>query len=410
MTLSYYPRGGSLYVRLTINKVPYRFAAKIQMPIDIAFDGRRQAFKGTTTQAMKANSLIAESKALIMSIASRVDPSDIKDVYHREFNAVAEDTPAQALNVGRIIKEYYLGGKNAKGKQYAEMSLKLFKTAHSSYLKWGKDIDLSKFDMTNTDISSRKVIGERWFKAWRDYDEFMSEELECGSNTRAGYLRLINVAVEWAKDKYYLALPKPYMVDTEDVPIVVLDPSFVKSFIRKQGLDQLMFEVSAMILTTTLRMSDIESLRPQHFVKVEGSFHLRKRNKKTGAMTTIPLHPVVSEFLSHNISTYGSVFCKKVNHWVVREQMPEFFSQFPECQEMTTVVRKGREIVRPLWEYCKPHMLRKSAITTMIYDGVDTRFIKFASGHSQNSPSFERYVAHVDRVFRNKLAEYYDGF
>ena len=70
---------------------------------------------------------------------------------------------------------------------------------------------------------------------------------------------------------------------------------------------------------------------------------------------------------------------------------------------------KGNEhvITKQLWEWVHPHLLRKTAITTMIYNKVPERFIKFASGHTTNSNAFERYVGHVEKYYKSEINDYY---
>jgi integrase len=70
---------------------------------------------------------------------------------------------------------------------------------------------------------------------------------------------------------------------------------------------------------------------------------------------------------------------------------------------------RGNEFVvsKTLWEWVHPHMLRKTAITNMIYNKVPERFIKFASGHALKSNAFERYVGHVERYYQSEINDYY---
>lgn len=406
MKVAFFLRGKTIWARLTVDGVAHRFTTKVFLPHGCTFDSRKQEVSGRSTPAMRANSRLADAKALIMSLAFTIPPTEVREQYLRQFMEETDEKSPELL-VAPIFRAYVRGGKSMDNKSYADGSISLFNSAYNSYIRWGRDIDLIDFDLTRQpNIQQRMALGDRWKKFWRQFDDFLSDELELMANSRASYFRMVNTVLTWAERTYYVSLPHRYSVSSEECPIVVLDPNFVKRFMRLD-MNSNIYQVSAMILMTTLRVSDIVRLKPNHFELKDGQYSLRKKNHKTGAMTTIPLHPVIGKFLGENIAARGTVFPEDNSEESIRLSMPKFFSQFPECQEMVTVYRGGQEVTEPLWTYCKPHMLRKSAITTMIYDGVDERFIKFASGHSAGSSAFERYVAHVDRMFRNRLQEYY---
>jgi integrase len=96
----------------------------------------------------------------------------------------------------------------------------------------------------------------------------------------------------------------------------------------------------------------------------------------------------------------------------VYAEMKTLFKMYEDLNEnvsITDVDVRGNEFIvtKPLWEWVHPHLLRKTAITTMIYNKVPERFIKFASGHTTNSTAFERYVGHVEKYYKSEMNDYY---
>ncbi len=95
--------------------------------------------------------------------------------------------------------------------------------------------------------------------------------------------------------------------------------------------------------------------------------------------------------------------------------MKDLFRTYEECHEVYTISRlgvRGEDVYesKPLYEWVHPHMLRKTAITTMLFNGVPERYIKFASGHTENSEAFGLYVGHNEKNYKNEVVNYYNKF
>jgi site-specific recombinase XerD len=59
-----------------------------------------------------------------------------------------------------------------------------------------------------------------------------------------------------------------------------------------------------------------------------------------------------------------------------------------------------------LYKFVTPHVLRRSAITSMLVAGVDEETVKKMSGHARNSGSFNVYVGHVQSHFDEQSNKY----
>jgi integrase len=173
-----------------------------------------------------------------------------------------------------------------------------------------------------------------------------------------------------------------------------------------------LWEISATILITTLRIGDAMSLTEKDLILTKDIVYLRKKNEKTGVYSEMPLPKFLSDIYRENLTRHGRIYSIQPDREVVYKGMKDFFRMYDDLHEIVSVADvdvRGKEFIvsKPLWEWVHPHLLRKTAITTMIYNKVPERFIKFASGHSTNSTAFERYVGHVEKYYKSEINDYY---
>lgn len=208
--------------------------------------------------------------------------------------------------------------------------------------------------------------------------------------TTADTMNIFMIILRAVANERTFLVPQYKIRKPKEKPIVVLSPDEVTAVItnpfdHSDPEKRLVWEVVAMMLVTTLRLSDAISLSPDDMM---GS-QLVKHNKKTGHLTNMPL-PNSFQWVGDNIRNLGRIYSIHPTKDLVYKHIKE-------------VVGRYSNVKNP-----HPHMMRKSAITSMIYNNVNERHVKFASGHSANSPSFERYVGHVDKTYKSEIKNYYE--
>jgi integrase len=168
-------------------------------------------------------------------------------------------------------------------------------------------------------------------------------------------------------------------------------------------------------MITTLRIQDALSLVPSDFEFKDGNCFMNKHNTKTGAISQMPLPKVLSDKFNSNIGSLGRVFTIKPNKAIIYSRLKDLFYMYPEMHEQITIKKigvHGEDVseTRPYYLAVHPHMLRRTAITTMLVNGVSERHIKFASGHTPKSTAFERYVGFVEKKYQSDINDYYNNF
>ena len=280
------------------------------------------------------------------------------------------------------------------------------------YASFKGSIDLNDFTLDGLDLRVKSALSDRFDAYFNGLDSWMQEK-EYKINTRADVIKNITIIVNHYKEKLFLNLPKIKSLGRNEPPIVVLDQEFVNDFVlntlHTNNKDRFMWELSCVMMVTSLRISDAISLDKSD---INNGF-LIKENKKTGTNTSIPLPKVLADHISGNISEFGGVYSLNADESYYRKNIKKYFSKFPAMhKEVSIKITKpdGSKVVetKKMYDWVHPHMLRKTAITCMLSNGVSPEHVRFASGHKPNSSSFNRYVGFVESNFKSEIGSYYN--
>ena len=227
-------------------------------------------------------------------------------------------------------------------------------------------------------------------------------------------MNMANIMISYFSRAYFFNIPKIPRLANIKKPKVVFPPEFVGQFVMDKhkvykGLNETMkmvWEVSATILITTLRVSDAISLTEKDLIFRGNDVMLNKRNEKTGEISQMPLPKSLTDVYRENLTRKGGLFSIKPTKQILYDNMKDLFKMYDDLHDYYSIHRlgiRGEQIVesKPLYQWAHPHLLRKTAITTMIYMGVDQNHIKHTSGHSPNSEAFYDYVHVVDKLYKS---------
>ncbi len=288
--------------------------------------------------------------------------------------------------------------------------------AMNLYLKYGV-FELLDFKPSFTP-EQRKAFANKFQK----HIESFANSLYSSVNTKAVTINIAGIVLNHIANDLMISLPKLRRPKPIDQPIMTLSESLVKRFLTDEqkynsfsDRYKMVWEVTAIMLVTSLRVSDAVALTDMDFDSNADGLFLLKQNEKTGSVTSCPLTSLLSKILTKNIES-GRVYTKSpVTHStdVIRRELPNLFKQYEETH-VEINVRKydarrtlGSETMK-MYEAIHPHMLRKTAITLMLANGVSPEHAKFASGHSPNSKSFGRYVGFSEERYQSQIKNFYD--
>lgn len=279
--------------------------------------------------------------------------------------------------------------RSNRGTPYTENSIKTYANACQVLFRFGRRMGL-------------KATRAEYREYFSVMEKYMEKE---GYNpkTRAEVINAIHIMVYHWTYEFNLPQPERHRMQKVEKPIVVIPPELISVIVNDDrfiGTDlQHVWEAASTILLTTLRLSDILGLKPEHFTDESGRMAIVKETQKTGSMVAIPIPDRLASIFRKNLAK-GSPWSAPIDAATLHAKLRSIFSPFPEVNKPHTI---GGQ-TKLMWEWVTPHMLRKSAITGLIYYGVDHLSVRHASGHSQNSAAFWKYVMVVDSRFRSEIS------
>lgn len=219
---------------------------------------------------------------------------------------------------------------------------------------------------------------------------------------------------------------KEFYVRKEDIPIVVLSMDQLKFLIDdkefKSNLpDHLKVSKDIFVLgcTVGLRFSDLIGLRKKNLERVADRYYITTKSIKTNTYTRIKLPDYAIEI----IMKYK---------WVSKTLLPgislnQFNKNLKAIGEMALWTHEvGKERSRrgvrkeirsngKSFRFCdlmSSHMMRRTAITTLLIHGMPEPLVRKISGHAPGSKEFYKYVQYsetfldneTDRVFSRMLS------
>ena len=263
-------------------------------------------------------------------------------------------------------------------------------------------------------LDRREWLSEKnyWKKFYRKFTEFMYKK-GCHDNYVGTNIKVIRVFFNYLKndkDLFTGDFQRLFYVRREEVEIFVLTTEQLKFLIHdkefdisltpglKQAKDAFVFGCS-----TGLRFSDLFSLTNKNFDLVENQWYLKIKSLKTKTFSYIKLSPyAISIFERYQPEEKGTpVFgtitlinfnknLKMLGELANFTDLIDFSREKQGKSDLTFKNNDGSEI-----RFCdkmSSHMMRRTAITTLLLLGMPEHLVRKISGHSHTSSSFNRYV------------------
>ncbi|MFP9100923.1 tyrosine-type recombinase/integrase [Flavobacterium sp. RHBU_24] len=296
-----------------------------------------------------------------------------------------------------------------------------------------------KFELRIADASkltTRELLSEKnyWKKFYQKFTEFLYKK-GCFDNYVGANIKTIRIFFNYLKnDKDFNTgdFQRLFYVRKEEVDILVLSPEQLKFLIHDAAFTQSLTpalrrvkDVFVFGCTTGLRYSDIVLLTNKNFEQQGQDWYLKLRSLKTKTFSYIKLPGYAIEIYlqykqsNSKLPVFGSLTLFNFN---------KSLKQIGELAGFTTPIEVQRERqgktkkisnsrTADKTRFCdkmSSHMMRRTAITTLLILGMPEHLVRKISGHSAASGSFNRYVHYaqaymdkeIDKVY-SKLELYY---
>lgn len=284
-------------------------------------------------------------------------------------------------------------------------------------------------------LNNREFISEKnyWKKFYKKFTGFLYKN-GCYDNYVGNTIKMVRVFFNYLKEEKNIHtgdFHKLFYVRKEEVDILVLSPNQLKFLIHDKGFEETLKpnlktvkDIFVFGCTTGLRYSDIFKLTNKNFEKQEKDWYLKMKSQKTKTYSFIKLpeyaiaiykkhkpksniNPVFPHYSLSNFNDLLKTLGEKSNF-----TDPITVSREIQGQPKKINLKNSKEAVR-FCDKMSSHMMRRTAITTLLILGMPEHLVRKVSGHSSNSTSFNRYVhyaqVYIDREIdkvHDKLGEY----
>jgi integrase len=218
---------------------------------------------------------------------------------------------------------------------------------------------------------------------------------------------------------------KKFYVRKEEIPVITLAPEQLQFLIHDQRLERSLSE--SMMRTkdlfvfgcsVALRFSDLLSIRFQD-IEERGNFHyLCVKTKKTEHTVRIKLPiyalDIVCKYRRNKKATSTifptiskNQFNKNLKKLFYKAGFNNIVGKSRTANGRKFDVLNSKQAAYSFSELASSHLMRRTAITTMLLLGMAEIAVKKVSGHSLNSKAFYRYVNYVQAYLDHEIDKFH---
>lgn len=408
MKVSFFDSRGVVHALVSDRSERVRISMGIKVE-PFKFKGR---FIGKGAKIDFLNNELEKKRATLGEICLKHGIQNVRNVFTPEPQRWEAGTDVANL-CHEYVNQMRSGDIRTKGaKRFSEESIRTY--AHTAdYLSKFATMMESKsgtrYDIRQFNIELKQKAVTSWTSMFRKFEEWMVDR--CMSvRSRQNIINQVGIMVRHWGEQMFIALPKTPSVLQAEKEVIALPPAFVGEFLRSVPPADIerryTWEVAATILVTTLRIGDVLTLTDRDFNPDFTS--VRKVLSKTGTCS-MPIPKRLADIYIENLAKYGHIFCHRPCKFVVYKHLKELMSGFLSLREPVSLHSQdihGNMVKEtlPYWMVVTPHVLRKTAITAMLYNGVSHIHVRHASGHSHASRAFWQYVKVVDDLYDRDIS------
>jgi integrase len=333
----------------------------------------------------------------------------------------------------QFIKDSYSGKRlKADGKRihvqtienysYVLKHLQLFGQSANFTLRIGPAIKMNK----------RQLASERsyWKKFQQQFSNYLYKQAGCFDNYVGAVFKCLRVFFNYLKNDKLLPVGefhKKFYVTKEEVPVIALMPEQLSFLINNAAFSDSLpaallrsKDVFVFGCTVALRFSDIFNIKFRDIEFMQGRYYLSVRSLKTETVTRVQLPDYIVnmvEFYKKSAIRRQTLF-PKISLNQFNKNLRQLAERAGWTHEMgKTRSRRGLPIVMHRNEkgmqhrFCDlvtSHVMRRTAITTMLMLGMPEHLVRKISGHAANSKAFYRYVNFAQSYLDSAVNQVFD--
>ncbi len=275
-------------------------------------------------------------------------------------------------------------------------------------------------------LTKREFISEKryWKSFYNNFTNYMYRN-GCYDNYVGSTIKHIRTFFNYLKKEKNIQVGefhKEFYVRKHDISIKVLSIDRLKYLIHNKSMDHSLTKHQIKIkdvflfgCTTGLRYSDIITLTNKHFEKIDNEWYIKVKTRKTKAYTIIKLPTYAVEIYFKYKSRRNT---SKLFNFVCLDNFNFHLKLLGECFGWVELVDYTREKLgnsykikknyRTQTRFCdimSSHMMRRTAITTMLILGMPEHLVRNVSGHTNGSSSFFKYVHYAQSYLNEEITK-----
>lgn len=276
--------------------------------------------------------------------------------------------------------------------------------------------------LTTRELKSEKAY---WKKFYKNFTEYMYKK-GCFDNYVGSNIKVIRTFFNYLKDEKDLYIGDFHMqfyVRKEEIDILVLSPEQLKFLIHDTDFESKLTSTQIKLkdifvfgCTTGLRFSDIFLLTNKNFEQTGGDWYLKTKSKKTKTYSFIKLPNYAIEVFkkyksnSNNALLFGEKNLSNFNRSLKRiGELAGFTDPVEISREKQGKTKKTNNKVKERFcDKMSSHMMRRTAITTLLILGMPEHLVRKISGHSHGSSSFNRYVHYAQAYIDKEIVKVHE--
>lgn len=326
----------------------------------------------------------------------------------------------------RFIKDTETGKRLKKnGEKIKVGSIDNYKYVLNNLTKFSIETGFELRICDASKLNKREYTSEKnyWKKFYKKFTAYLYKN-GCFDNYVGNNIKIIRTFFNYLKNDIDFQtgdFQRLFYVRNEEIEILVLSPEQLKFLIHnkefEEGLTSSLKRIKDIFVfgcTTGLRFSDIFLLTNKNFEQQQDDWYLKLKSKKTKTFSYIKLPDyAISIYQKAKPKTNNGLIFKKIalinfnKHLKSIGEKANFTAPIEFSREKQGFTKNNKASSKIQYRFCdkmSSHMMRRTAITTLLILGMPEHLVRKISGHSYNSNSFNRYV-HYAQSYMDKEIE-----
>lgn len=313
----------------------------------------------------------------------------------------------------KFIRETETGKRLKKnGERIKKESIDNYKYVLNNLTNFSVATDFELRICDASKLTKREYTSEKnyWKKFYKKFTEYLYKN-GCYDNYVGANIKHIRTFFNYLKndkDRKTGDFQRLFYIRKEEVQVLVLSPEQLKFLIHHKAFEnELSYtlkrikDIFVFGCTTGLRYSDVFLLTNKNFEKQKDEWFLKIKSQKTKTYSFIKLPSyAVSIYLKYKPKTAKSKVFKNITLFNFNKSLKVLgekagFTEPIELSREKQGKAKKMNTSNKQNRFCdkmSSHMMRRTAITTLLILGMPEHLVRKISGHSPASKSFNRYV------------------